>query len=140
MKKQLYLFVIALLFLSVKVSANVGDTTWVQSFHGQFTQYGNFDTAVTFPNGSVSYRKIYMIFTLGEYNCSAGSQYCHQWDYDVENYVMTPAGDTLELARFITPYATSGTPGFGSSWKQYYIFDVTDYYNVLKNAATMRIL
>lgn len=140
MKKQIYLFVIAILFLSVRVNANVGDTTWVQSFHGQFTQYGNFDTAVTFPNGSVSYRKIYMIFTLGEYNCSAGSQYCHQWDYDVENYVMTPAGDTLELARFITPYATAGTPGFGSTWKQHYIFDVTDYYSILKNAATMRIL
>ena len=140
MKKQFYLFAAALLCFCGSADANVGDTTWVQSFHGQFTHYGNFDTTVTFPSGTVSYRKIYMIITIGEYNCAAGSQYCHQWDYDVENYVMTPAGDTLELSRFITPYATSGTPGFNSTWKQHYIFDVTDYYPILKNTATMRAL
>jgi hypothetical protein len=140
MKRHFYLIALALFCMLNTANASIGDTTWVQGFHGEFTQYGNFDTAVTFPSGSVTYRKIYMILTLGEYNCVAGSQYCHQWDYDVENYVMTPAGDTLELARFITPYATAGTPGFGAAWKQHYIFDVTDYYTVLKNAATMRIV
>ena len=139
MKKQIYLSILALICFSATVSAHVGDTTWVQSFNGQFTHYGNFDTGVAFPSGSVSYRKIYMIITLGQYNCPSGTQYCHQWDYDVENYVMTPGGDTLELARFVTPYATSGTTGFGSTWKQHYIYDVTDYYNILKNNATMRI-
>lgn len=139
MKKQFYLFVAAILCFNV-TNAAVGDTTWVQSFHGQFTHYGNFDTSVTFPTGSTTYRKIYMIITIGEYNCTPGSQYCHQWDYDVENYVMTPGGDTLELARFITPYATSGTPGFNAAWTQHYIFDVTDYYPILKGPATMRAL
>ena len=138
MKKHFYLFVIIVLSSFSTVKAATGDTTWVQGFHGQFTNYGAFDTAVTFPDGSLSYRKIYMIITIGEYTCAAGSQYCHQWDYDVENYVMTPAGDTLELARFITPYATAGTPGFSASWQQHYIFDVTDYYPILKNAATLR--
>ena len=140
MKNQFYLIAICLFCVFKTSKANVGDTTWVQSFHGQLDHYGNFDTSITFPGGSVNYRKIYMIFTVGEYNCTAGSQYCHQWDYDVENYVMTPAGDTLELARFITPYATTGTPGFGANWQQHYIYDVTDYYHILKNAATMRIL
>jgi hypothetical protein len=140
MKKQIYLAVLAIFCLVSVCQANVGDTTWVQSFHGEFTQYGNFDTAVVFPNGSTTYRKIYMIFTLGEYNCPGNPQYCHQWDYTVLNYVLTPAGDTLELARFITPYATSGTPGFSTSWQQHYIYDVTDFYPILKNSATMRIV
>jgi len=139
MKKQFYLFVIATFSLIYTVNANVGDTTWVQSFHGDFTHYGAYDTGVVFPSLSGTYRKIYIIITIGEYNCPAGSQYCHQWDYDVENYVMTPAGDTLELARFITPFATAGTPGYSTTWQQHYIFDVTDYYPILHDSATMQI-
>jgi hypothetical protein len=139
MKKQFYSLLFGMFALVYTATANVGDTTWVQSFHGEFTQYGAFDTGVVFPPVSGTYRKIYMIITIGQYNCTAGSQYCHQWDYDVENYVMTPAGDTLELARFITPYATSGTPGFGSTWQQHYIYDVTDYYPILHDSATMQI-
>ena len=139
MKRQVYLIVIALFCLLNNTSAAVGDTTWVQSFNGQLTHPGNFDTSVVFPNTATTYRKVYMIFTLGEYNCPNGSQYCHQWDYTVQNYVMTPGGDTLELSRFITPYATSGTPGYGASWKQHYIFDVTDYYPILRDSATMRV-
>ncbi len=139
MKKHLYLIILVVLSTISSVRANVGDTTWVASFKGQFTHYGAYDTSLAFPDGSKTYRKIYMIFTLGQYNCPSGSQYCHQWDYDVENYIMTRGGDTLEMARLITPYATSGTPGFGSNWKQHYIFDVTDYYHLLKDTATVRI-
>lgn len=116
-----------------------GDTTWVQAnLVPQINHYGDFDTLVNFPNGSVSYRKIIMVYTLGQYNCPAGTQYCHQWDYTVSNFVITPT-DTLELSRYITPYATTGTPGFGATWKQRYYFDVTDYYNQLKDAATIRM-
>ena len=139
MNKYFYSLAILLVCYGTNLRAAVGDTTWVQSFHGDFTNYGAFDTGVVFPSGSVTYRKIYMIITIGEYNCVAGSQYCHQWDYDIENYVMTPGGDTLELGRFITPYATSGTPGFSLTWQQHYIFDVTDYYPILKDSATMQI-
>jgi hypothetical protein len=138
MKKNFYLFAIILLCGFANVQGAVGDTTWVQSFNGQFTNPGAFDTSIVFPNGTVTYRKIYMIITIGEYNCPGNPQYCHQWDYDIENYVMTPRGDTLELGRFITPYATTGTPGFGLTWQQHYIFDVTDYYTVLKDSALMR--
>ena len=139
MKRQFYLSIIAIFSIIYTANANVGDTTWVQSFHGDFTHFGAYDTAVVFPSLSGTYRKIYMIVTIGEYNCPSGSQYCHQWDYDVENYVMTPAGDTLELARFITPYATSGTPGFTATWQQHYIFDVTEYYPILHDSATMQV-
>ena len=139
MKKQLSLIIICIFSLLYSAKANVGDTTWVQSFHGEFTQYGNFDTSVVFPDGSKTYRKIYMVFTLGEYNCPGNPQYCHQWDYTVSNILMTPGGDTVEMTRFITPYATSGTPGFSTSWQQHYIYDVTDYYPILKNSATMRV-
>lgn len=139
MKKVFYILTILSLCNFAAVYGAVGDTTWVQAFHGDFTHPGTFDTAVVFPDGSVTYRKIYMIVTIGEYNCPSGSQYCHQWDYDLENYVMTPHGDTLELGRFITPYATGGTPGFNSSWQLPYIYDVTDYYQVLRDSATIRI-
>ena len=138
MKRNLYL--LAILFtLGTATHAAVGDTTWVHAQHINLDAYGNYDSTVTFPTGAISYRKIYAIFTLGEHNCVSGTQYCHQWDYDLENYIMTPAGDTLEMARFVTPYATSGTPGFSLAWQQHYIFDVTDFYTVLKNTGTIRV-
>lgn len=138
MRKYLYALFFLVVLSHARIQAAVGDTTWVQSFHGDFTGYGAFDTTILFPDTTHTYRKIYMIVTIGEYNCPAGSQYCHQWDYDVENYVMTPRGDTLELGRYITPYATAGTPGFGATWQQPYIFDVSDYYGVLHDSATMQ--
>jgi hypothetical protein len=143
MKKLLHLakllIVVALFLNSNAFKAAPGDTTWVAANNVQLNYYNNFDSTVVFPDGSVSYRKILMIFTLGQYNCPFGETYCHQWDYTVTNYVMTNE-DTLELSRFITPYATTGTPGFGSSWKQHYNFDVTDFYHQLKDSATIRIL
>jgi hypothetical protein len=52
---------------------------------------------------------------------------------------MTPAGDTVELGRLITPYANSSYPRTPLTWKQRYTFDVTDYAPLLKNGATVRI-
>jgi hypothetical protein len=137
--KKIYLAALCLLAAISSGYANPGDTTWVQANTVQLDYYNNFDTTVLFPDGSLSYRKIYMIFTLGEYNCPTGSQYCHQWDYTVQNYLMTPGGDTIELSRLITPFANSGWPRFPSTWKQPYVFDVTDFYPLLKNSATTRI-
>ncbi|HKC67720.1 MAG TPA: peptide-N-glycosidase F-related protein [Bacteroidia bacterium] len=124
--------------LSATLYAAPGDTTWIQANNVQLNYYNNFDTAVAFPNGSTSYRKILMVFTLGEYACPAGSQYCHQWDYTVTNYVMTKT-DTVELSRFITPFANTGVPRFPSTWTQHYMYDVTDFYTLLKDSATIRI-
>jgi hypothetical protein len=120
--------------------ANPGDTTWVQAQNDvQLDWYNNFDAPVTFPSGSVSYRKIIMVFTLGKYQCPSGSQYCGDWDYTVQNFLMTPT-DTFELSRLITPYANASFPRTGWNWKQRYYFDVTDFYPVLKNNAAIRLL
>jgi hypothetical protein len=135
MKKTILTIIMA---LSATLYAAPGDTTWIQANNVQLNYYNNFDTAVAFPNGSVSYRKILMVFTLGEYACAAGTQYCHQWDYTVTNYVMTKT-DTVELSRFITPYANTGVPRFPSNWKQHYIYNVTDFYTLLKDSAKIRI-
>lgn len=117
-----------------------GDTTKVQSFTGlQMDHYGAFDTTVEFPDGSVAYRKILMNFTLGKYQCPGNPQYCGDWDYDVHMFIMTKTGDTLEIGRFITPYANAGSPRTPWTWTQRYVFDVTDFYNQLKDSATVRI-
>ena len=141
MKKCFYLLAAILFAVVFSAQAVPGDTTWVQANNRRIDNgsgYGNYDTAVVFPSGTTSYRKIYMVFTLGEYACPSGSQYCHQWDYTVTNYLLTPT-DTLELTRFITPFATSGTPRFPSTWTKNYAFDVTDFYPKLQGNAISRI-
>jgi hypothetical protein len=136
MKKIILLFSLA---FTLQMSAAPGDTTWIQGNIVNMDWYNNFDTLVHFPNGTTTYRKILMLFTLGEYNCPSGATYCHQWDYTVSNYVLT-ATDTLELSRFITPYANSGVPRFPSTWQQHYWYDVTDFAPLLKDSAVIRIL
>lgn len=137
--KKIYSTLLGLLVVIGFAQANPGDTTWVQANNVKLDYYNDFDTAVAFPDGSVTYRKVLMIFTLGKYACPAGSQYCSQWDYDVHNYVMTPTGDTIELSRLITPFANNGWSRFPSTWQQPYVFDVTDFVSILKNNATSRI-
>lgn len=133
------LLLIIICSITAKVLANPGDTTWVQAQNDVHLDYYNdFDASVVFPSGSVPYRKIIMVFTLGKYQCPAGTQYCGDWDYTVQNFLMTPT-DTFELSRLITPYANSSYPRTSWNWKQRYYFDVTDYYPVLKNAATIRL-
>ncbi|KAI9459571.1 hypothetical protein F5148DRAFT_1150819 [Russula earlei] len=125
----------------MQLNAAPGDTTWVQAQNDiQLNYYNNFDASVSFPSGAVSYRKIIMVFTLGKYQCPSTEQYCGDWDYTIQNYLMTPAGDTLELARLITPYANASYPRTPFSWKQHYYFDVTEFYPLLKNNAAIRLL
>jgi len=139
MKKYLY-FLFAGLVISLSAKASPGDTTWVQANVDTLTWYGTFDSTVTFPAPGLTYRRIYMIVTLGKYMCPAGSTYCGDWDYTVQNYLMTPGGDTLELGRLITPYANAGAPRTPWTWQQPYVFDVTDYAALLQNSATIRLL
>ncbi|MFT4060857.1 MAG: peptide-N-glycosidase F-related protein [Edaphocola sp.] len=138
--KKIYCCLLAFFAFGGLANANPGDTTWVQANKMNLDYYNNFDTAVSFPDGSVTYRKIYLVFTLGQYDCPSGTQYCHQWDYDVHNYIMNSAGDTVEISRFITPFATSGWSRFGSTWQQGYIFDVTDFAPLLQGSAISRVL
>jgi len=139
-KKYLFCTILYLFSIINIALSNPGDTTWVQAQHGlQLNYYNNFDTAVLFPSGNVTYRKVIMVFTLGKYHCPAGSQYCGDWDYTIQNFLMTKT-DTFELARLITPYANASYPRTNWAWQQHYYFDVTDYYPLLKDSAAIRLL
>lgn len=123
-----------------------GDTTKVQAHSDIWMDhFGNFDSTVEFPDGTTSYRKVMMTFTLGRYACPPtgnppqAPQYCGDWDYTIRTVLMTKSGDTIELGRLISPYAGDGWPRTSVSWKQRYEFDVTDYYPLLKDTATVRI-
>ncbi len=145
MKKYL-LLALAVCLIGTSSKAAVGDTTWVQGNITNLDYYGTFDTVANFPSSGTSYRKIYMIFTLGKHTCpgytyGTGSvPWCGDWDYTILNYLMTPAGDTLELARLISPYANNGAPRTPYTWTQNYVYDVTDYANQMKGPATTHIL
>jgi len=136
MKK--YLYVLAALFSGFTANAAVGDTTWVQANVDTLGGYGSYDSTVMFPT-SGSYRNIYMIVTIGKYVCPGTPTYCGDWDYTVQNYLMTPGGDSLELGRLITPYANAGAPRTPWGWKQRYVYDVTDYASKLQGSATIRL-
>ncbi len=138
MRKYLSLLLFALSFANFS-KANPGDTTWVYSTNTQFDHYGNFDTVTVFPDGSKTYRKIWMTFTLGKYHCPGTPQYCGDWDYTVDNYLMTRTGDTVDLGRLITPYANAAAPRTPWTWTQRYYFDVTDFYPLLQDSATIRV-
>lgn len=138
--KRFYFFVVLCFYLG-SASAGNGDTTFVQAHNDKWLDwYNNFDTTISFPDGSKSYRNVYMTFTLGKYQCPGNPQYCGDWDYTVQTFLMTKTGDTVELGRLITPYANASYPRTPWSWKQRYVFDVTDYYPLLKDSATVRIL
>lgn len=80
-----------------------------------------------------------MTVTLGKYQCPGNPQYCGDWDYTFDTYLMTKNGDTVELGRLITPYANAGSARTPWTWRERYEFDVTDYYTLLKDSATVRI-
>lgn len=150
MRQLCILFLVLILGTGIAHAAP-GDTTWVQANKVRLTYYNDYDTIVRFPNGSTSYKKVLMYFTLGKYQCpgynpsnpgevsQGGTGWCGDWDYTVQNILMTPQGDTLELGRLITPYANTNWPRTPWTWKQPYVFDVTDFYPALRDSATVRI-
>lgn len=140
MRKGFYLLLLFVL-PALAATAATGDTTWVQAHSDIWlpSTPKNIDTVVEFPDGSKTYRKVFMTFTLGKYQCPGNPEYCGDWDYTVQNFLLTPNGDTVELGRLITPYANAGGPRTPWGWKQRYTFDVTDFYPLLKDSATVRI-
>lgn len=135
------LFMIMMLgVLTSTVQAAPGDTTTVQAQNDIWMDhFGNFDSTVNFPDGSTKYRKILMTFKLGRYACPGNPQYCGDWDYTVSVFVTPKNGDTYELGRLITPYAGDGWPRTSTSWTQRYVYDVTDFYPLLKDSCSIRI-
>lgn len=128
-----------LLLSSIMAFAGPGDTTIITTSPllnaDNSTSY---DTTLTLPTG-VTYRKIYLVYTLTSHACAAGSTYCHQWDYIGNVTLKSPGGDTVELARIITPFATSGWSRFPNppNWSEDYVFDVTDFAPLLTGNMTI---
>ncbi len=121
------------------IQAAPGDTTLVVPISGlKMTYTGNYDSLLVLPDTAThSYRKIYLHYILGRYSCPAGTQYCGAWDYLTSVYIL-PAkhkGDSVELARVITPYASS----MPNTWTNEYVIDITDYAPLLKDSSTIRV-
>ncbi|RYE13272.1 MAG: hypothetical protein EOP51_30085, partial [Sphingobacteriales bacterium] len=136
--KGLFLLSSLLFCWAFSAIASPGDTTIVQSHtNTQLSYYDNYDSPVVFSDTATTYRNITMTFTLGKYACPGNPQYCADWDYTVQVFLVTP-DKTLELGRFMTPYA--GISTFPLTWKHRYEFDVTDYARYLKGNNSIRIL
>lgn len=136
MKKVIFLLAV---FCGFLVSAQSSDDSVVVATDQMMLDYfGNFDNTMTFPDGSESYRQIIMTVKLGQYNCPAGTQYCHQWDYTAQIQLLKN-DRVYELGRFMTPFATSGWQRFGSAWEQPYVYDVSDFYPLLQGESEIRL-
>lgn len=133
------MYLVVFLLSGVLVAQNAADTTFVTTPQMQLDWYGNFDNTVQFPDEDQSYRQIMMTLKLGQYNCEPGAEYCHQWDYNAHIQLLSDDGEVYELGRFITPFATSGWSRFGNDWEQPYIFDVSDFYPLLKGEKDIRV-
>ena len=128
-----------LLCCSGATFAAPGDTTVVLTSPVLNADYStNFDTLIVLPT-TKTYRKIFLVYTVNSHSCPAGSTYCHQWDYIGNVTLKSPLGDTVELARIITPFATSGWTRFPAppAWKEDYVFDVTDFAPMLNGSITI---
>ena len=136
--RQTLLFSI-LFFCSAISFANPGDTTVVVTSPVLNADgSASFDTLIVLPT-TKTYRKIFLVYTLNSHGCPSGSTYCHQWDYIGNVTLKSPHGDTVELARIITPFATSGWTRFPDppAWSEDYVFDVTDFAPLLKDTITI---
>lgn len=139
MKKNYIFLCFCLLLCSLVSYGNPGDTTVVATSPVlNADNSASYDSLLVLPTNK-TYRKILLVYTLGSHSCNAGSQYCHQWDYIGNVTIKPPHGDTVELARIITPFATSGWSRFPQppNWKQDYVFDVTDFAPYLKDTVTI---
>jgi len=140
MKYTKFTLIFAILFLfSLSSFASPGDTTIiVTSPVLNADNSTNYDTLIVLPT-TKTYRKIFLVYTLNSHLCTAGSTYCHQWDYIGNVVLKSPHGDTVELDRIITPFATAGWSRFPNppAWSEDYVFDVTDFAYLLQDSITI---
>ena len=129
--------------LSVNASkAATGDTTTVNLItYDSLNAYGNhIYYNIPLVNSNKTYRKILLQYTIGKYVCPGNPQYCGSWDYDLHFYVQHLTGadsaNKYEIARMITPYATTSTY-FPNTWTHTYYADVTDYVQLFKDSINL---
>lgn len=97
-----------------------------------------YDAYAHFPEGSESYGRIELLFTLG---CASSG--CSDWDYTVLlSLVDTVSGMEYDLGRCITPYGgymRTGQKGFNNDWKRTFRYDVSDFSGLLRSRQKLRI-
>jgi hypothetical protein len=166
--KQLFTSTLLLVAFAQITFAATGDTTIITA-HSNTNMGGsptNYDIWVNFPNSGASYSKILMRFTLG---CGSAAcshwDYTVNTELGKKSGAMdsavvsidTVAHDTtwsysehvdyMEVGRLITPYANymdytwpaNNRHGFDSSWRQPYLYDVTDYASMLSDSVSVRV-
>lgn len=157
-----HLILLLSLFINFSLFAAVGDTTVILTHQNTNLNSppSNDDFWVSLPNNK-TWSKIIMKFTLG-----CGTPNCSGWDYTVTTSLGKKTGlidssivsiDTLtndtawsyspnlkfwQVGKLITPYGTymaNQTNGFNRQWAHPYYYDLTDYSDILKDSANVRI-
>ena len=134
-----WILLLLLTGFSSPLLAGEGDTTWVRGHDLRDLVWNEaYDDFAEFPDGSTSYGRILLYFTLG---CASSG--CSDWDYTVlVSLVDTSLGQEYELGRCITPYGgymRNGLKGFNNDWQRTYVYDVTDFAHMLQDRQKLRI-
>lgn len=80
---------LSLILLLISQASFAGDTTTVRIHdHTDMTWHGNYDEWGVLPNDSLTYRKIYLHYTMG---CATGG--CSDWDYTSQVFVRHRTGE-----------------------------------------------
>jgi hypothetical protein len=141
--KRALLLLFGFIFYTNTSKAAIGDTTIV-TMHSldSLTYYGNYKRSNKLPAIN-TYRRIFLLYTIGRYQCPAGSTYCGQWDYTltfhINNYDTILHPKRVEIARAITPYSGTGSV-FNTAWTHTYWIDVTDYAPILHDSCQLEAL
>ncbi len=141
MKKILFIFAF-INYVALSANASPGDTTIVPvHILDSLSGYGTYVRQAQLPTANVTYRRIFLMYTIGRYQCPAGAQYCGQWDYSLD-FIAKPLNPAIsveefEIARGITPYAGTGAV-FNLAWTHTYYIDVTDFAPILKDSLLLK--
>ncbi len=162
-----FLSSVAALLFAAGTFANTGDTTVVLAHAGSNLAWnGNYDIWSFIPDSGKTYQKVFMKFTLGaglpqcshwDYTVTAELGKKNGTIDSAIAAIDTIAHDTTwsysdhvnftEVGRLITPYGNymdwnwpvNQRHGFDSSWTHPYIYDITDYAELLKDSVNVRV-
>lgn len=114
---------LSLILLLISQSSFAGDTTTVRIHdHTDMTWYGNYDEWGELPDDSLTYRKIYLHYTMG---CATGG--CSDWDYTSQIFVRHRTGEidsTLQTSpNFTVNGSVIDTVYFSNSPVIIYVWD-----------------
>jgi hypothetical protein len=135
MKKLVFLLFFVL--FSHSFHAAPGDTTWITAFDKRKLTYpGAYDTSVVFP-ANLQCNKVILYLNIGRYACPGNPQYCGSWDYTFDMILKPTGNDTVQIGKYITPYASNWSVATG---KHEYILDVTDYAKLMNGTNGLQLI